>query len=312
MKSISRILVTGGAGFIGSHLVDNLLAKGFEVTILDNFSTGDPQNVRKHEKADNLTIVKGDIRNTVLVKEVTKNTDAIFHEAALIDIPRSIKNPLLFNDVNVSGTLNLLLASSKANIKRFIFASSAAVYGNLGSPKKTERTLTSPISPYAVSKLAAESYVQVFSRQYGLETVCLRYFNVYGPRQATTSYSGVIKAFIERLRKKEPPIIHGDGKQTRDFIHVNDVVSANILALESKKAVGEIINIASGSTTTIYELAMTLVHMTKMEQLEPIFVESRSGDIKHCTANIGKAKKLLGFHPEITLKEGLSNLTEIE
>lgn len=218
MRNMSEVLVTGGAGFIGSHLVESLLAEGFDVKILDNFSTGQMSNLKGHENAK-LSIIQGDIRNLALVEKVVKDVDAVFHEAALVNIPLSIENPLLFNDVNVLGTLNLLWASVKFSVKRFIFASSAAVYGNSMPSRKTENILPAPISPYAVSKLAAESYTQVFDKQYDLETICLRYFNVYGPRQSATSdYSGVITAFIRRLHNSERPIIYGDGTQTRDFI----------------------------------------------------------------------------------------------
>jgi nucleoside-diphosphate-sugar epimerase len=228
-----------------------------------------------------------------------------------VDVPFSIKNPLLFDEVNVDGTLNLLKASLDSNVKRFIFASSAAVYGDSKPAKKKENMLLKPISPYGVSKMAAENYVQVFNELYGLETVCLRYFNVYGPRQAfTSSYSGVITSFVNRLLKGQPPIINGDGKQTRDFVHVDDVVSANLLALACESAVGEVFNIASGINMSVYELAKMLQRITNTEHLKPTFAEPRLGDIKHCSADISKAEKLLGFHPKIRLEDGLSTLVK--
>jgi nucleoside-diphosphate-sugar epimerase len=309
MPTFSKILVTGGAGFIGSHLVDRLLGEGFEVTVLDDFSTGRMQNVSHHRNLEEFHLVRGDVRDIGLVKKVVEDVDAVFHEAALMDIPLSIENPLLFNDVNLAGTLNLLKACLDSDVKRFVFASSAAVYGDSKAAKKRENTLCKPISPYAVSKLAAENYVKVFNELYGLETVSLRYFNVYGPRQVFgSSYCAVITAFISRLLSRQPPIIYGDGRQTRDFVHVDDVVSANMLALRSKNAVGEVFTIASGAAISVYELATRLQQITHTESLKPIFTERRAGDIKHCSADVSKAEKFLGFHPKIRLEDGLSSL----
>jgi len=239
MKGYSKVLVTGGAGFIGSHLVDRLLAEGFEVAVLDDFSAGRMENISCHKDLREFRLVRGDVRDVGLVEKVVEDVDVVFHEAALVDVALSVENPVLFNEVNVVGTLNLLKACVDSGVKRFVFASSAAVYGDSRPAEKREDMLPEPISPYGVSKLAAESYVQVFNELYGLETVCLRCFNVYGSRQGlASSYSGVITAFISRLLKGEPPVIHGDGKQTRDFVHVDDVVSANMLALQSKNGVG--------------------------------------------------------------------------
>lgn len=311
MKKFSKVLVTGGAGFIGSHLVDRLLGEGFEVWVLDDFSAGRMENVSHHEGVKEFHLVKGDVRDSGLVDKVVEGVDVVFHEAALVDVSLSVKNPLLFDEVNVDGTLNLLKASLDSNVKRFIFASSAAVYGNLKPVKKKENMILKPISPYGVSKLAAESYVQVFNEVYGLETVCLRYFNVYGPRQVfASSYSGVITAFISQLLKEKPPVIHGDGNQTRDFVYVDDVVSANLLALEGENAVGEVFNIASGTAVSVYELAKMLQRITNAERLEPIFAESRLGDIKYILGDVSKAEELLGFRPKIRLEDGLSRLVE--
>ena len=311
LKNTSKVLVTGGAGFIGSHLVDRLLAEGFEVTVLDDFSAGRIENISCHKDVKEFHLVRGDVRDVGLVKKVVEGVDAVFHEAALVDVSLSIEDPLLFNEVNVVGTLNLLRACLDSDVKRFIFASSAAVYGNSKASKKRENMLPRPISPYAVSKLAAENYVQVFNELYGLETVSLRCFNVYGPRQGfASSYSGVIAAFISSLLNGEPPVIHGDGKQTRDFVHVDDVVSASMLALESKNAVGEVFNIASGTAITVYELAQMLQRITNTERLKPIFTERRAGDIRHCLGDIRKAEELLGFHPKIQLEDGLSKLVK--
>jgi nucleoside-diphosphate-sugar epimerase len=311
LRSFSKALVTGGAGFIGSHLVDRLLAEGFEVTVLDDFSAGQMQNIAPHRDLEEFHLVHGDVRDTCLVKKVVGDIDVVFHEAALVDVHLSIENPLLFNDVNLAGTLNLLKACSDSDVKRFIFASSAAVYGDSKPDRKRETTLCKPVSPYAVSKLAAEKYAEIFNDLYGLETVSLRYFNVYGPRQlAESSYSAVITAFISRLLSVQSPIIFGDGMQTRDFVHVDDVVSANMLALWSKNVVGEVFVIGSGTTTSVYELAQRLQAITNTEHLKPIFAEPRAGDIKHCSADISKAQKLLCFHPKIRLEDGLLSLVK--
>jgi nucleoside-diphosphate-sugar epimerase len=305
----SKVLVTGGAGFIGSHLVDGLLREGFEVWVLDNFSFGLMENIAHHNDEKSFHLVKGDIRDSAIVAEVVKNVDVVFHEAALVDVALSIKDPLLFDDVNVDGTLNLLRASLDSNVKRFIFASSAAVYGNTAPAKKKEDMLLKPISPYGISKIASENYIQAFHELYGLETICLRYFNVYGPRQSfTSSYSGVITSFINRLLQNQPPIINGDGKQTRDFVHVDDVVSANLLALNSENVADEVFNIASGVTTSIYELAVMLQRITYANELTPIFAEAKIGDIEHASADIRKAEELLGFRPRMQLEDGLSGL----
>jgi len=311
MKGYSKVLITGGAGFIGSHLVDRLLREGFEVTVLDDFSAGKMQNISSHESSRQFHLVRGDVRDVNLINRVVEDVDAVFHEAALIDVALSVENPLLFNDVNVLGTLVLLKACLDSHVKRFIFASSAAVYGDLQPAKKKENMLPHPISPYGVSKLAAEHYVEVFNALYGLETVCLRYFNIYGPRQNIEStYSGVITAFLGRLLKGELPIINGDGQQTRDFVHVDDVVSANLLALESKNAIGEIFNIASGTSVSVSELATILQQTTNAEHSRAIFAEPRAGDIRHCSGDISKAKELLGYNPKISLEDGLSQLVK--
>lgn len=310
MNSYSEILVTGGAGFVGSHLVDRLLEQGFEVSVLDNFSAGHLQNISGHNNQKLFHLVHGDIRNAALVKRTVKNVDVVFHMAALVDVALSVKKPLLFNDVNVVGTLGLLKACSDSDVSRFVFSSSAAVYGDSRPAEKREDMLPNPISPYGVSKLCAENYVRVFNKVYGLETVCLRYFNVYGPRQGSASaYSGVITAFISRLLNGQSPIIHGDGKQTRDFVNVRDCVSANMLALQSKNAIGEVFNVASGTSIAIKDLARILQKITGTEHMRPVFANSRAGNIRSSLGSIKKAEKL-GFHPDVQLSDGLSELVE--
>jgi UDP-glucose 4-epimerase len=307
----SKILVTGGAGFIGSHLVDRLLSEGFEVSVIDNIDTGRLENIAHHQDREEFHFVKGDIRDFNLVKEIMKDKDAIFHEAALASVILSVENPILTNDINVSGTLNLLKASVDHHVKRFIFASSAAIYGETPSPQKREDVTSTPTNPYGVSKLAAENYVKVFNKVYGLETVSLRYFNVYGPRQSfdiQSAYGGAITIFKNRLQKNMPPIIYGDGEQTRDFIYIQDVVEANILALNSKKAAGEAFNIGTGKNISVNQVAEILKEIMNRKDLKNVHANPRPTDIRHGYADVSKAKRMLGFHPKVPLKEGLIKL----
>jgi nucleoside-diphosphate-sugar epimerase len=310
VQANSRILVTGGAGFIGSHVVDKLIEANAEVTVLDNLDTGRMENIAQHKQNRNFHFVKGDIRNFRLVKRVVKELDAVFNLAAIASVQRSIENPLLVNSVNVKGTLNLLKASLDSNVKRFVQASSAAVYGDPKTLPVLEDFTPKPLSPYAVSKLAADSYAMVFNHVYGLETVCLRYFNVYGPRQANNPYSGAITIFANELLGDQSPKIFGDGKQTRDFVFVEDVVSATMLALTEKQAVGEIFNIASGGATTINEIVRILQELLGKENLKPVHEEARQGDIRHSLAGIEKARALLGYNPVFSLDRGLEELIQ--
>ena len=310
MGGYPRVLVTGGAGFIGSHLVDRLIKEGYEVVVLDNFFSGKMRNIRHHLDSGKFRLIKGDVRNSDDVKEGIRNVNAVFHLAAIVSVPLSIENPLLVNDVNVRGTLNLLEASLKAHAKRFIYASSCAVYGEANSLPIDESHPTSPISPYAASKLAAEYYCKVFYENYGLKTLCLRYFNVYGPRQVKDSYSGVITQFIDRLKQGKPPIIYGDGKQTRDFVHVNDVVEANMLVLGCQHCVGEVMNVGTGKPTTINELAKVLMEMFREIGAKPEYAPPRVGDIRNSRADISKAEKILGYKPKIRLEKGLRLLLQ--
>jgi len=308
-----RILVTGGAGFIGSHIVDRLTKEGFEVTVMDNLDTGRLENIAHHENKKKFHFVRGDIRNFALVKKTLRDVDAVFHEAALASVTRSVKDPILTNDVNVGGTLNLLKASSDLGVKRFVFASSAAIYGDAETPLKKEDMATNPTSPYGVSKLAAENYVRVFYRAYGLETVCLRFFNVYGPRQNVDiqgAYGGAISIFIKRILERLPPTIYGDGKQTRDFVYVEDVVEANMLALKKKNARGEVFNVASGKKISVKQVAETLKEIMDKKDLKTVYTGPRPTDIRHGYADISKATKILGYHPKFPVKEGLTQLVK--
>jgi dTDP-glucose 4,6-dehydratase len=304
----SRILVTGGAGFIGSHIVDKLVMTDAEVTVLDNLDTGNMGNIAQHEKNSNFKFVKGDIRNLRLVKQLVKDADAVINLAAISSVQRSVENPLLVNDVNVKGTLNMLKASVDSNQKRFVQASSAAVYGESQTLPVREDFTPNPLSPYAVSKLTDENYARVFNQIYGLETVCLRLFNVYGPRQANNPYSGAITIFANELYANQPPTIFGDGKQTRDFVFVEDVVSAVMLALTEENAVGEIFNIASGNATTINKIVQILQKIMDKKNLKPVYYKPREGDIRHSYASIEKARATIGYEPKFSLEKGLKKL----
>ena len=244
----SAVLVTGGGGFIGSHIVDALLNRGTQVGVLDDFSTGETGNL-PHHSSGSFRLHNGDIRDEAFVRSAVKGYDAIIHQAALVSVTRSVEDPERTNSVNVNGTLNLLAAARDTGIRRFIYASSSSVYGETPTVPKIETMNTLPISPYAVSKLAAENYCRVFARVYGMESVCLRYFNVYGPRQKHGQYSGVIPTFVKRVLNDEPPIIFGDGMQTRDFTYVEDAVSANLLGLDASVGPENVFNIASGRPT---------------------------------------------------------------
>jgi UDP-glucose 4-epimerase len=304
INDYSRVLVSGGAGFIGSHLVDRLLADGFEVVVLDNLYGGRVENVKPHMGEGGFRFVQGDVRDSSVVKELVKGVDAVFHLAALVSVPESFKDPVLTNDVNVGGTLNLLRACVGSDVKRFVYASSCAVYGEAESLPLREDSPLRPASPYAVSKLAAENYVRVF----GLETVCLRFFNVYGSRQVYSEYSGVMTQFINCLTKDRPLVVFGDGEQTRDFVHVQDVVEANMLALKNKGVVGEVFNVATGVATTINKLANVLLSAANRTHLKMVHSEPRKGDIKHSVADISKARGKLHYDPKVLLKDGLEEL----
>lgn len=305
---ISKVLVTGGAGFIGSHLVDRLMNEGYEVVVLDNFSAGKIENVQRHLGDQSFHLIKGDVRNLEDVRKAVGDADAVFHLAAIVNVPLSIEDPLLVNDVNVRGTLNLLEVSLKENIEWFIYISSCAVYGEARYlPIKEEHPIM-PLSPYAISKLAAEHYCKIFYRIHGLKTVCLRFFNVYGPRQSEGPYSGVITQFIDELRQGKPPIIYGDGEQTRDFVYVEDVVEASMLVLQGQRCVGEVINVGTGKPTTVNELANVLMELFRETSVKSEYTSPRAGDIQHSHADINKAKTMVGYKPSVTLKEGIRKL----
>jgi UDP-glucose 4-epimerase len=305
-----KILVTGGAGFIGSHTVDRVLAEGFEVIVLDSLRSGKLENISCHVGKENFRFVKGDVRDAGLVRDLVSHVDGVAHLAALVSVPESLRDPALTFDINVNGTLNLLKASADCGVKRFIYASSCAVYGNIEKLPIKEDFPAKPESPYGVSKLTAENYARKYFEDYGLETVCLRYFNVYGPRQAYNDYSGVITQFLHRIRQDLPLVIFGDGKQTRDFVYVEDVAEANVLALKCGKAAGEVFNIGTGVATSINQLAETLLEIMNKRNGKILHDKARKGDIRHSVADISKAKEKLGYNPKVPLRNGLKKLLE--
>jgi len=309
MQSL-RILVTGGAGFIGSHLVDQLMKEGYEVVVLDNFYAGKTENIRHHLGNRGFNLAKGDIRNSEDVKKAVADADVVFHLAAIVNVPLSVEHPLLVNDVNVRGTLNLLEASLKEDIQRFIYVSTCAVYGEARDLPINEEHPIMPLSPYGISKFTAEHHCKIFYMIHGLKTVCLRFFNVYGPRQSEGPYSGVITQFINRLRQEKPPIIYGDGEQTRDFVYVEDVVEASMLTLKSQNCAGEVVNVGTGKPTTITELAKVLMRMFGEAGVKPKYAPVRAGDIQNSYADISKTERVLGYRPRIRLEEGIQRLLQ--
>ena len=305
MRQKRAVLVTGGAGFIGSHLVQSLAKKGYFVRVLDNLSTGKLANINSElMDSGSVEFVKGDIRNAAVVKDCVASIDVVFHLAAQTSVPFSITNPDFNNEVNIKGTQNLLNASTKEGVSKFIFVSSAAVYGEPAYLPVDENHPTNPISPYAESKLAGEK--ECLS-QTAKASVVLRFFNVYGPKQGLNDYSGVITKFMDKIKEKQSLTIYGDGSQTRDFVYVQDIVNALILALQNNNVNGQVFNIGTGKAATIKELAQTMLSLTGTK-LEIINAPARIGDIKQSYANITKANKLLGYKPNFTLKEGLKEL----
>ena len=303
---IDRILVTGGAGFIGSYLVDGLVSGGFDVVVLDDFSGGRRENLSVHFGRSNFCLVEGDVNVKADVEKALEGVDVVFHLAAIVSVDFSVKNPLLVNEVNVGGTLNVLRQSLKAGVKRFVYASSCAVYGEPVNLPIDEEHPTKPMSPYGVSKLAAEYYCRVFCEVYGIETVCLRFFNVYGSRQVVGPYSGVIMKFIDKLKHGKEPIIYGDGEQTRDFVFVGDVVDACLRAMRCRNCVGEMINVGSGVETTVNRLADVLIELFGSRDVKPVYAEPKAGDIRRSYADLSKAERMLGYKPKVFLKEGLT------
>jgi UDP-glucose 4-epimerase len=298
-----RFVVTGGAGFIGSHIADALVHRGDEVVILDNLFSGKRENIRHLVDKPSVTFIEGSITDREYLDQACKGSDGIFHEAAITSVPRSVKDPVVTNEANVSGTLNVLVAARQCGVKKILYASSSSVYGDTPTLPKHEDMIPNPKSPYAVTKLTGEYYLKVFQELYGIETVSLRYFNVFGPRQDPKSeYSAVIPRFITKVLRHESPIIYGDGSQTRDFTFVKDVVQANLRAMDSSCT--GVFNVAYGNRISLVELAHTIMESLG-EDLPLKFEHSRSGDIHDSLAAISAAQKAFGFAPEYTVKTGL-------
>jgi nucleoside-diphosphate-sugar epimerase len=302
------MLVTGGAGFIGSHLVDALLARGDSVRVLDNFSTGSPENLL--EVRDRVEVIDGDITDLDTVKSAMRGVEVVFHQAALASVPRSVADPLATHRACVDGTLNVLLSARDGGVRRVVYAASSSAYGDSVRLPKSESDPTAPLSPYAVAKLAGEMYCAAFSNVYGLETVRLRYFNVFGPRQTPDSpYAAVIPLFMQALTSGRSPLIHGDGRQSRDFTFVADVVQANLCAAAAAGVSGRVYNVACGRRTSLLDL---LGHLNQLfgTDIAPIFGPARSGDVRDSQADISRACAELGYKPTTEVRVGLKRCVE--
>ncbi len=298
-----KVLVTGGGGFIGSHLVDRLNADGHDVSVLDNFATGKRENLL--HQLDEIELVEGDVQSYERVHTAVRGAEVVFHEAALPSVPRSVQDPLTSNATNVTGTLNVLLAARDEGVRRVVFASSSSVYGANPELPKREDMATLPIAPYAVAKLAAESYCRSFTSVFKLETVALRYFNVFGPRQDPLSqYSAVIPNFITAALSGTEPVVFGDGEQSRDFTYIDNVVEANICAMQAEDVAGEAFNIAAGERTSLNRLVGLIAEITG-QPMTARHEETRPGDVRHSEADVSKAQSRLGYSPIVSMEEGL-------
>lgn len=310
--SNKKILVTGGAGFIGSNLCEALLEMNNTVICLDNFATGKRENLRLLLKHPNFTLIEGDIRNLADCIQATKGVDYVLHQAALGSVPRSIKDPITSNDVNVTGFLNMLVAARDNNVKRFVFAASSSTYGDSEALPKVEDVIGKPLSPYAITKYVNELYADIFSKTYGLETIGLRYFNVFGRKQDPNgAYAAVIPKFVSQLMNLESPVINGDGNYSRDFTYIDNVIQANILSLlADKKAVNTVYNVAYGDRNTLNDLMGYLKEFLsefnpKIKEVQIVYGPNRQGDIPHSHASVEKAKKLINYNPQFSLQKGL-------
>ncbi|RCK80596.1 MAG: UDP-glucose 4-epimerase [Candidatus Ozemobacter sibiricus] len=296
-------LVTGGAGFIGSHIVDALLQEGWRVRVLDDFSTGRRANLAHVGKE--IEILEGDVRDAAVCRRAVAGAEVVFHQAAIPSVPRSVADPVGTHAVNLTGTVQMLTEARQAGVRRFVFASSSAIYGNDPELPKRETMRPAPLSPYAAQKLAGEYYLRVFQELQGIETVALRYFNVFGPRQDPASeYAAVIPKFITRMLAGTPPTIFGDGRQTRDFIYVGEVARANLLAAAAPAAAGRVINIAGGRRLDLLDLAATINEVLGA-RLEPVFAPPQPGDVRDSVADISQARAVLGFEPRLSFADGL-------
>jgi UDP-N-acetylglucosamine 4-epimerase len=310
---MNKVLITGGAGFIGSNLCEVLLEKGNKVVCLDNFSTGKHENIKSFFSNSNFKLIEGDIRNFEHCREAVEGVDYVLHEAALGSVPRSIKDPITTNDVNIGGFVSMLVAARDAKVKRFIYAASSSTYGDSKTLPKVEEVIGKPLSPYAVTKYVNELYADVFSKTYGMECIGLRYFNVFGRRQDPDgAYAAVIPLFVKQLINHQSPVINGDGEYSRDFTYIDNVVQMNLLAIETinVNAVNTVYNTAYGEQSTLNQLVQYLKEY--LSEYDPniidiatVYGQERLGDIPHSLASVDKAKKLLGYDPKFSMKDGL-------
>ena len=304
---MASYLVTGGAGFIGSHLTEELVRRGARVRVVDNLATGKRQNVAH---IPDVEFLEGDLADLAVAKRAVAGMDYVLHQAAIPSVPRSVQDPITSNIANIDASLNVLVAARDAAVKRVVYAGSSSAYGNSPTLPKVETMATAPLSPYALQKLVAEQYCQMFTQLYGLETVTIRYFNVFGPRQDPSSpYSGVISLFISALCEGRAPTIYGDGGHTRDFTYVANVVDGVLRACDAKDVSGEVINVATAGRVSLNQLFETIRHLVEA-RVEPIYTEPRAGDVRDSQADIGKARRLLGYEPRVSFEEGLRKTVE--
>jgi len=304
---MAHYLVTGGAGFIGSHLSEELVRRGHQVRVADSLVTGKRTNL---DHIPGVEFLQGDLANIDVAHQAVNGCDYVLHQAAIPSVPRSVKDPLTSNRANVDGTLNVLLASRDAGVKRLVFAASSSAYGNTPTLPKHEKMPTNPLSPYALQKVIGEQYLQMFTRLYGLETVAIRYFNVFGPRQDPTSpYSGVISVFATALLENRSPTIYGDGEQTRDFTYVANVVDGVLRACDAPAASGEVINVATGGRVSLNQLFEEMRKLIGAD-VKPTYAQPRAGDVRDSQADITKAADLLGYQPIVTFEDGLAKTVE--
>jgi nucleoside-diphosphate-sugar epimerase len=305
MAITSRVLVTGGAGFIGSNLADELIRQGAKVRIIDNLVTGSRENL--NDISGDFEFVEGDLNDEAALARAISDVEVVFHQAALPSVPRSVERPQETHDACVNATFNLLLKAKESGVRRVVYAASSSAYGDQPTLPKVETMIPDPLSPYAAAKLMGEYYCRVFSRVYGLETLALRYFNVFGPRQDPSStYSGVISRFIDALSKGGTPVIYGDGEQTRDFTYIANVVDANIKAAQTTSGIGQVMNVANGERVSLNELLATLKTITGRTGVDAEYREERTGDVKHSQADNTRAIEWLGYQKLVGLEEGLN------
>ncbi len=307
---MSKVLVTGGAGFIGSNLTEDLLKRGHFVRVLDDFSTGKTENLIFDKEYPSLEIIEGDIRDLSTCQKAVKGMEYVFHQGALPSVQRSVEDPETSNAVNVGGTLNILLAAREKGVRRVMYASSSSVYGDTPTLPKHEEMPSNPLSPYALQKFIGEQYCRLFYQLYGLETISLRYFNIFGPKQDPNSlYSAVIPKFIDALLQGRAPIIFGDGEQSRDFTYIENVVQANLLAMSAEHLHGEAINIACGKRISLNQLLNVLKEILG-SKLSPLYQEPRKGDVRHSLADIRKGKEIINYDPKVGIEIGLKKTVE--